>query len=115
MMRLVGWGLVFVTAAMYIFFLVVAQRSCPIPTCKGPAGDAWMPIFFFTPVGLPALGMSAFFIAKKIWPHSPLLSRVGLWLKYLLFVLLGLAILTPFIFGYLKGRQHSSHPVQVHQ
>ena len=115
MMRFVGWGLIFVAAGLYIFFLVAAQMGCPIPTCKGPDGDAWMPVFFFAPLGLPAIVASVFFLAKKIWPDSPILSRVGLGLKYVLFVLVGLAILTPFIFGYLKGRGRTSPQIQVHQ
>jgi hypothetical protein len=115
-MRFWGWllrGCAFVAAAIFIVMLVGAQTSCPIPACKGPEGDAWMPALFFAPLGLPALVMSVFFIAKAPWPNSPLLSRAGLWLKYLLFVLIALAILTPFIFGYLKGRQNMPHHIQV--
>jgi hypothetical protein len=114
-MRFLGWGIAFVAAAIFIVMLVGAQMGCPIPTCKGPEGDAWMPAFFFAPFGLPALVMSIFFIAKKIWPNSPVLSRAGLWLKYLFFVIIGLVILSGFIFGYLKGRSRAFHLTQVHQ
>jgi hypothetical protein len=114
-MRILGWGCVFVTAAMFIAMLVVAQIGCPIPTCKGPDGDAWMPAFFFAPFGLPALVASIFFIAKKIWPNSPVMSAVGLGLKYLALAIIGLAFLTTFILGYLHGRERTSHQIQVQQ
>ncbi len=114
-MRFLGWGCVFAAAAIFIWTLVIGQIGCPLARCKGPDGDAWMPAFFFTPFGLPALVMSVFFIAKKIWPDSPNLSRAGLWLKYLFFVIIGLVILSVFIFGYVSGRVHSSHQTQVHQ
>ena len=65
-MQLLGWGFVFVAAALFIVTLVVGQRGCPIPTCRGPEGDAWMPAFFFAPIGLPALVASVFFISKQI-------------------------------------------------
>jgi hypothetical protein len=114
-MRFLGWGCVFVAAAIFVVMLVGAQIGCPIPTCRGPEGDAWMPAFFFAPFGLPALGMSAFFIAKKIRPNSPKLSRAGPWLKYLFLVIIGLVLLSGFIFGYLKGREPASHQTQQHQ
>jgi hypothetical protein len=45
-MRFLGWGFAFVAAAIFIVMLVGAQMGCPIPTCRGPGGDAWMPAFF---------------------------------------------------------------------
>jgi hypothetical protein len=35
-MRFLGWGFVFVAAAIFIVMLVGAQIGCPIPACKGP-------------------------------------------------------------------------------
>ena len=114
-MRFLGWGCVFAAAALFIVTLITGQTGCPFATCKGPDGDAWMPAFFLAPFGLPALVASIFVIAKKLWPSSPVLSRAGLWLKYLFFAIVGLAILSIFIAGYLDGRKASSHQIQVHQ
>jgi hypothetical protein len=114
-MRYLGWGLVFFAAAIFIWTLATGQTGCPYLACKGPDGDAWMPAFFFAPFGLPALVASLFFIAKKIWPNSPSLSRAGLWLKYGILAIFGLAILSIFIAGYIQGRRAYSHQIQVHQ
>jgi len=117
-MRFWAWLLracTFIAAVIFVLILVDAQIACPIPTCKGPEGDVWMLVFVVTPLGLPALVMSVFFLAKLIWPTSQLVSRAGLWLMYLLFAIIGLAILCPFILGCLDGLKHTSHRVQVHQ
>jgi len=111
-LRRLLWGLAFVAAAIFIVTLAVGQLGCPIQTCKGPDGDAWMPAFFFAPLGLPALVISVFFVARKIWPNSPFL---WLWLKYLFFVIIAVVILTPFIFGFLDALKSTSHHIQVRQ
>jgi len=111
-MRRLGWGCVFVAAALFIVMLVGAQSACPLLKCKGPDGDVWMPPFFFAPIGFPALVMSGLFVARKIWPNSRALSLAP---KYFLLVFIGLAFLIPFLFGFFKGRAPASPQIQVHQ
>ncbi|MFZ0806794.1 MAG: hypothetical protein WAN03_11450 [Candidatus Sulfotelmatobacter sp.] len=111
-MRRLGWGCVFVAAALFIAAVVFGQINCPIPHCNGPDLDAWMPAFLLTPLGFPALVLTIFFVARKIWPNSRLLSVAP---KYLILTFIGLAILLPFLLGYINGRTRISPPVQVHQ
>ena len=111
-MRAIGWGCVFVLAALFVVALVGAQIGCPIPRCTGPDGDAWMPAFLFAPLGIPALVASVFFVAEKLWPDSPGLTRAGLWLKYLFLAVFGLAILSLFVSGFLRGRDSAFLPSQ---
>jgi hypothetical protein len=63
--------LCFALALGWLALVVIAQRTCSIfPSighqCHGPEGDIWMPPFFYSLLGLPALIASIVIVTNAV-------------------------------------------------
>lgn len=59
-------GLGFLFALLFISAIVLAQVSCPIPSCHGTDIDAWLAVVALAPAGIPGLIWSISIAYRKI-------------------------------------------------
>ncbi|HLY40732.1 MAG TPA: hypothetical protein VKR52_05930 [Terracidiphilus sp.] len=109
MFRRVGLAICYFVAGVYVLSILLPAVYCLRHGCKGPDGDAFMPAFFFTPVGAFATALCLYHsiqsIRRKSWP--------GLfWPLTILFsvVLLGVAaLIVLFVVEMTLHRTASAH------
>ena len=58
MARKAALAILYFVSIGYVFLIVSPSVYCLQHGCKGPEGDAFMPAFFLTPVGVVAVALS---------------------------------------------------------
>jgi hypothetical protein len=66
MARKAALAILYFVSIGYVFLIVSPSVYCLQHGCKGPEGDAFMPAFFLTPVGVIAVALSLRHSIQKI-------------------------------------------------
>jgi hypothetical protein len=61
-----GLGLLYFVAIVYILSILLPSVYCLRHGCRGPEGDAFMPAFFLTPIGIIATAISLYIAIQQI-------------------------------------------------